>query len=214
MSKAKKKAKEKKTNTARRPKSSPKSPGRRTRLPGDPNRRESLDRMIRVDHAGEYGAVRIYEGQLSVLSRSEAAPVIEHMAEQERRHLETFNKLIPEHRVRPTALLPLWHMAGFALGAGTALLGEKAAMACTVAVEEVIDEHYAGQVATLDAEMEAGGDGDENNLRATIEEFRLEEVEHKEIGLKHGAEDAPGYEVLTGLIKTGSRLAIWLSKRI
>ncbi len=202
MSKAKKIAK------VRRPKSPPKSPGRRTRLPGDPGRRELLDRMIRVDHAGEYGAVRIYEGQLSVLGRSASAPVIEHMAEQERRHLETFNKLIPEHRVRPTALLPLWHMAGFALGAGTALLGEKAAMACTVAVEEVIDEHYAGQVATLDA------DGDENDLRATIEEFRLEEVEHKETGLKHGAEDAPGYEVLTGLIKTGSRLAIWLSKRI
>ncbi len=174
--------------------------------------------MIRVDHAGEYGAVRIYEGQLSVLGRSASAPVIEHMAEQERRHLETFNKLIPEHRVRPTALLPLWHVAGFALGAGTALLGEKAAMAGTVAVEEGIDEHYAGQVATLDAEMEArldgDGDGDENNLRATIEEFRLEEVEHKDAGLVHGAEEAPGYEVLSGLIKTGSRLAIWLSKRI
>ncbi len=212
MSKAKKTAKTAKTAKATRKHAN--VPGRRTRLPGDPNRREMLDRMIRVDHAGEYGAVRIYEGQLSVLGGSEAAPVIEHMAEQERRHLETFNKLIPEHRVRPTALLPLWHMAGFALGAGTALLGEKAAMACTVAVEEVIDEHYAGQVAALDAEMEAGAGGDENNLRATIEEFRLEEVEHKEAGLKHGAEDAPGYEVLTGLIKTGSRLAIWLSTRI
>ncbi len=212
MSKAKKTARAKKTAKARRPKSPPKSApkslGRRTRLPGDPGRRESMARMIRVDHAGEYGAVRIYEGQLSVLGRSASAPVIEHMAEQERRHLETFNKLIPEHRVRPTALLPLWHVAGFALGAGTALLGEKAAMACTVAVEEVIDEHYAGQVRTLDA------DGDNNDLRATIEEFRLEEAEHKDAGLKHGAEDAPGYEVLTGLIKTGSRLAIWLSKRI
>jgi len=202
----------KKTAKARGPKSPPKSPpksgGRRTRLPGDPNRREMLDRMIRVDHAGEYGAVRIYQGQLSVLGGSASAPLIEHMAEQERRHLDTFNKLIPQHRVRPTALLPLWHMAGFALGAGTALLGEKAAMACTVAVEEVIDEHYAGQIAILDA------DGDENGLRATIEEFRLEEVEHKETALKHGALDAPGYEVLSGLIKTGSRLAIWLSTRI
>ena len=185
-----------------------KSRGRRTRLPGDPGRREMLARMIRVDHAGEYGAVRIYRGQLSVLGGSASAPLIEHMAEQERRHLDTFNKLIPQHRVRPTALLPLWHMAGFALGAGTALLGEKAAMACTVAVEEVIDEHYAGQIAILDA------DGDENGLRATIEEFRLEEVEHKDAALKHGALDAPGYEVLTGLIKTGSRLAIWLSTRI
>ena len=99
-----------------------------------------------------------------------------------------------------------------ALGAGTALLGEKAAMACTVAVEEVIDEHYAGQVKALDADKDAG-EGDAT-LRDTLEEFRLEEVEHKQAGLAHGAEDAPGYEVLTGLIKTGSRLAIWLSTRI
>jgi len=181
---------------------------RRTRLPGDPGRREALERMIRVDHAGEYGAVRIYEGQISVLGGTAAAPVIERMAEQERRHLDTFNRLIPEHRVRPTVLLPLWHVAGFALGAGTALLGEKAAMACTVAVEEVIDEHYAGQVESLDA------DGDAEGLRGTLEEFRLEEVEHRDTGLAHGAETAPGYEVLTGLIKTGSRLAIWLSKRL
>ena len=184
----------------------------KTRLPGDPSRAQMIERMIRVDQAGEYGAVRIYEGQLSVLGKSKSAPVIEHMAEQERRHLSAFNKLIPEHRVRPTALLPLWHMAGFALGAGTALLGEKAAHACTVAVEEVIDEHYAGQVASLDA------DGDvvtgEGGLRDTLEEFRLEEVEHKEKSLEMGAEDTPGYEVLTGAIKAGSRLAIWLSSRI
>jgi len=184
----------------------------KTRLPGDPSRAQMIERMIRVDQAGEYGAVRIYEGQLSVLGKSESAPVIKHMAEQERRHLSAFNKLIPEHRVRPTALLPFWHMTGFALGAGTALLGEKAAHACTVAVEEVIDEHYAGQVASLDA------DGDvvtgEGGLRDTLEEFRLEEVEHKEKSLEMGAEDTPGYEVLTGAIKAGSRLAIWLSSRI
>ena len=185
---------------------------RRTRLPGDPDRGEAIRRMIRVDHAGEYGAVRIYEGQLSVLKGSEHRPLIEHMAEQERRHLDAFNAMVPEHRARPTALLPLWHVAGFALGAGTALLGEKAAMVCTVAVEEVIDEHYAGQVKALDADREAG-DG-EGGLRDTLEEFRLEEVEHKQTGLEHGAEDAPGYEVLCGLIKTGSRLAIWLSTRI
>lgn len=171
--------------------------------------------MIRVDHAGEYGAVRIYEGQLSVLKESEYRPLIEHMAEQERRHLDAFNALVPEHRVRPTALLPLWHIAGFALGAGTAMLGEKAAMACTVAVEEVIDEHYAGQIKALDADMEAGDAGQrEATLRDRLEEFRLDEVEHKQTGLEHGAEDAPGYEVLCGLIKTGSRLAIWLSTRI
>lgn len=184
----------------------------RTRLPGDPGKREMIERMIRVDHAGEYGAVRIYEGQLSVLKGSENGPLIEHMADQERRHLEAFNTLVPERRVRPTALLPFWHLAGFALGAGTAMLGEKAAMACTVAVEEVIDEHYAGQVAALDADM--GPDGEELELRDTLEEFRLDEVDHMQTGFEHGAEDAPGYEVLTGLIKSGSRLAIWLSTRI
>lgn len=195
-----------------RPSNNLKKAPARTRLPGDPDRQEAIRRMIRVDHAGEYGAVRIYEGQLRVLKGSEKRPLIEHMAAQERRHLDAFNALVPEHRVRPTALLPLWHVAGFALGAGTALLGEKAAMACTVAVEEVIDEHYAGQVKALDADKDAG-EGDAP-LRDTLEEFRLEEVEHKQAGLAHGAEDAPGYEVLTGLIKTGSRLAIWLSTRI
>ena len=167
-----------------------------------------IERMIRVNQAGEYGAVRIYEGQLSVLGGTASAPVIERMAEQERSHLETFNKLIPERRVRPTALLPFWHVAGFALGAGTALLGEKAAHACTVAVEEVIDEQYAGQVRRLKDE------GVERDLLDTFEEFRLEEVKHKETGLELGARDAPGYEALTGLVKAGSRLAIWLSTRI
>ncbi len=181
---------------------------RKTRLPGDPDWGQETERMIRVDHAGEYGAVRIYEGQLSVLGKSASAPVIEHMAEQERRHLDAFEKLVPGRRVRPTALLPLWHAAGYVLGAGTALMSEKAAMACTVAVEEVIDEHYAGQIAKLDAE------GIEEDLRDTLETFRLEEVEHKETAFENGAEDAPGYEVLTGAVKAGSRLAIWLSTRI
>lgn len=180
----------------------------RTRLPGDPNLEKETKRMIRVNHAGEYGAVRIYEGQLSVLGRTASAPLIEHMAEQERHHLNVFKELIPEHRVRPTALLPLWHAAGFALGVGTALMGEKAAMACTVAVEEVIDEHYAGQIKKLDAE------GDEKKLRDTLETFRLEELEHKEKAYEGGAEQAPGYGVLTGMVKAGSRVAIWLSTRI
>ncbi len=193
-----------------KPRKSKKAPRSRSpgRLPGDPTRAQMIERMIRVDQAGEYGAVRIYEGQLSVLGESASAPVIEHMAEQERRHLDAFNKLIPERRVRPTALLPFWHVAGFALGAGTALLGKKAAMACTVAVEEVIDEHYAGQVERLDAE------GAEKKLRDRLEEFRLEEAEHKQTSLDLGAREAPGYEALTGLIRAGSRLAIWLSTRI
>ncbi|MAF95696.1 MAG: demethoxyubiquinone hydroxylase family protein [Rhodospirillaceae bacterium] len=199
MSKAKK-TKKPKTNKpkAKKPK----------RLPGDPSKAEMIERMIRVDQAGEYGAVRIYEGQLSVLGRSACGRAIERMAEQERRHLDAFNKLIPERRVRPTALLPLWHAAGFALGAGTALLGEKAAHACTAAVEEVIDEHYAGQVARLDAE------GGEKKLRDRLDEFRLEEAGHKQTSLDLGAREAPGYEALTGLIRAGSRLAIWLSTRI
>ncbi len=174
--------------------------------PGEPDARQLIERMIRVDHAGEYGAVRIYEGQLAVLGKGPKAAIIEHMVEQEREHLSTFDKLVGERRVRPTALLPFWHVAGFALGAGTALLGERAAMACTVAVEEVIDEHYASQVSTL-------GD-DEGELRETFERFRQEEVEHRNTGLEHEAEKTPGYEALTGLIKTGSRLAIWLSERV
>lgn len=176
------------------------------RLPGDPTRRQRIDRMVRVDHAGEYGAVRIYEGQLAVLGRSADAPTIEHMAEQERVHRATFEEMIADKRVRPTALLPVWHIAGFALGAGTALLGREAAMACTVAVEEVIDEHYAGQIADL-------GDT-EPELRQVFEKFREEELEHRDTGLDHGAERAPAYEVLTGAVRRATRLAIWLSERI
>lgn len=179
---------------------------RQRRLPGDLTDAELVDRIIRVDHAGEYGARRIYEGQLAVLGRSATAPTIKHMYEQELRHLETFDKLMVERRVRPTALQPLWHVAGFGLGAVTALMGERAAMACTVAVEEAIDEHYAAQAETLGE--------DEPALKATIEEFRQEELEHRDIGLQHGAEDAPAYPVLSAAIKTGSRLAIWLSERV
>ena len=170
-------------------------------LPGDLGEEALARRMIRVDHAGEYGAVRIYEGQMSVLGPS---PVLSHMAEQEKRHLETFNGLMVQRRVRPTALLPLWHVAGFALGAGSALMGKNAAMACTVAVEEVIDEHYAGQVAVVE----------DDGLRQTFEDCRLEELEHRETALAHGARQAPGYEGLTAVVKTCSRLAIWLSERI
>lgn len=174
-------------------------------LPGDPTPEERLARMIRVDHAGEYGAKRIYEGQLAVLGRRPDAAVIRHMAEQEQVHLDEFSRLITDRRVRPTVLNPLWHVAGFALGAATALMGRNAAMACTVAVEEVIDEHYARQAAAL-------GD-DEPELKQTIEKFRAEELEHRDIGLAEGAERTPGYEILKSAIKTGSRAAIWLAER-
>jgi ubiquinone biosynthesis monooxygenase Coq7 len=176
------------------------------RLPGDPRPVDVVDRMIRVDHAGEYGAKRIYDGQLAVLGRSKSAGALRRMAEQEKRHLAAFERLAVEHRVRPTLLSPLWHVAGFALGAGTALLGEKAAMACTVAVEEVIDEHYRRQAEAL-------GDS-EPELKATVDEFRADELEHRAVALAHGAEQTTGYELLSAAIKTGSRLAIWLSSRL
>jgi ubiquinone biosynthesis monooxygenase Coq7 len=170
--------------------------------------RDDIEAMIRVDHAGEYGAVRIYEGQLAVLGsrNTPSALAIRYMAEQEQRHLKTFDAMINERRVRPTALEPVWRVAGFALGAATALLGEKAAMACTAAVEEVINEHYECQVERL-------GDADPA-LKATVEEFRADEIAHKEEALAHGAEDAVGYKVLSESIKAGIRLAIKLSERI
>jgi ubiquinone biosynthesis monooxygenase Coq7 len=175
-------------------------------LPGDLPRDELIWRMIRVDHAGEYGARRIYEGQLAVLGRRQDAEPIRHMAAQEKRHLDAFDALIGERRVRPTALHPLWHVAGYALGAATALLGREAAMACTVAVEEVIDEHYRKQAAALGA--------DDPELKIMIETFRAEEIEHRDIGVAEGAERAPAYELLRGAIKAGSRMAIWLAERI
>ena len=175
-------------------------------LPGDPTPEQLVERIVRVNHAGEYGAVRIYEGQMAVLGTTKAGPVIERMLVQEKYHLSTFNDLMAERRVRPTALLPLWHAAGFALGAATALMGKKVAMACTVAVEEVIDEHYGGQIEQL-------GD-DEPELKRAFEGFRADELEHRATGLEHGAREAPAFNALTSLVKAGSRLAIWLSERI
>jgi ubiquinone biosynthesis monooxygenase Coq7 len=176
------------------------------RLPGDLTREELIQRMIRVNHAGEFGAQRIYEGQLAVLGRSADGETIRHMKVQEDRHLAAFERLLVERRVRPTALYPLWNLAGFALGAGTALLGPKAAMACTIAVEEVIDEHYARQSAQLGE--------DEAELRETIEEFRAEEQEHRDTALAHSGEDAPGHLALRRVIQAGTRAAIWLSERV
>jgi len=178
-------------------------------LPGDPAGKVLIDRIVRVDHAGEYGATRIYAGQLAVLGRNHpAAAEIRRMAEQEERHLQTFEKMVTERRVRPTALTPLWHVAGFALGAATAALGKSAAMACTVAVEETIDEHYAGQAAALE------GLPEEAELKAIVEEFRADELEHRDTALAQGAESAPGYPVLSAAVKACSRLAIWLSERV
>jgi ubiquinone biosynthesis monooxygenase Coq7 len=176
------------------------------RMPGDPTKDELIERIIRVDQAGEYGAVRIYEGQLAVLGKGPKGDMIRHMKAQEDVHLDTFTKMASERRVRPTALMPIWHVAGFALGAGTALLGEKAAMACTVAVEETIDEHYQAQIEKL-------GD-DEKDLRETCSKFREEELEHRDIGYEHGAENAIAYPLLSRAIKFGTKLAINLSEKI
>ncbi len=180
------------------------------RLPGDLSPAETVERIIRVDQAGEFGAKRIYEGQLAILGDSADGPTLREMAATEEIHLDRFNDLMVERRVRPTVLTPLWHVAGFALGAGTALMGREAAMACTAAVEEVIEEHYAGQAAQLAAQL----DNNEAELKEVIEEFKQDEIEHRETALAEGAERAPGYPVLSAAIKSGSRLAIWLSERI
>jgi 3-demethoxyubiquinol 3-hydroxylase len=178
--------------------------------PASPGSMTDIEAMIRVDHAGEYGAVRIYEGQLAVLRRRKGAAhsvtTIAHMAEQEQRHLKAFDTLVNERRVRPTALEPVWRIAGFALGAATAALGEKAAFACTAAVEEVIDEHDAAQIAALEDKDPA--------LKGRIEDFRADEAAHRNTALAEGAEQAPGYKLLSETIKAGCRIAIKLSERI
>lgn len=175
-------------------------------LPGDRDAKETLARALRVDHAGEYGAQRIYAGQLAVLGRDACAPVLREMKAQEEAHLEAFNGLLNERRVRPSALMPLWHVAGYALGAGTALLGRRAAMACTVAVESVIAGHYQQQLDSLPEQ--------ETELKDTIRRFRDDELAHHDTGLAHEAEAAPAYGLLSGLIRTGCRAAIALSKRL
>ena len=169
--------------------------------------REVLEEIIRVDHAGEYGATKIYDGQIAIFGKdSKLGKTIQHMADQEQEHIDKFNELILEHRVRPSALLPLWNVAGFALGASTALMGEKAAMACTVAVEKVIGEHYQEQLDIL-------GD-DHKDLKKTISKFRDDELEHHDIVIEHDAEKAPGYKIMTNVIELGCKTAIAISKKI
>jgi ubiquinone biosynthesis monooxygenase Coq7 len=164
-------------------------------------------RMLRVDQAGEYGATRIYAGQLAVMGdRAPHAGEIAHMAEQEAAHRQKFDALIAQRGVRPTALQPVWSVAGYALGAATALIGPKAAMACTAAIETEIDRHYTQQLEEL---------GDEDpELAAMIREFRDDERAHKEAAIAAGAEQAPAYPLLSGAIRLGCRLAIRLSERI
>ncbi|MBY0564846.1 MAG: demethoxyubiquinone hydroxylase family protein [Hyphomonadaceae bacterium] len=166
--------------------------------------------MIRVDHAGEYGAVQIYRGQRAVFDRiagkAHAARIIGDMEAGEQEHLKTFDRLIAEHGVRPTAMAPVWRVAGFGLGAFTALMGERAAHACTEAVEEVIEEHYGAQSREL-----ADLDGE---LKAVIDRFREDEIAHKDTAVEQGARSAPGYAVLSTLIRIGCRAAIRISEKI
>ena len=187
--------------------STTKKPKGPVRLPGDPTPEQLVERIVRVDHAGEYGATRIYDGQLAIFGKhSKIGKTIQHMADQEQEHIETFEKMIVDNRVRPTALLPIWNIAGFLLGASTALMGEKAAMACTVAVESVIGEHYKKQARFLGA--------DQKKLKAIIKKFEKDELEHHDIGINHGAENASGYNLLSKVISTGCKIAITVSKKI
>ena len=166
-----------------------------------------LERMLRVDQAGEYGATRIYAGQLAVMGdRAPHAAEIAAMATQEAEHRARFDALIAKRGVRPTALQPLWNVAGYALGAATALIGPEAAMACTAAIETEIESHYSAQLEEL-------GDQDPE-LSAIIEEFRDDEREHHAIAMASGAERAPAYPLLSGAIRLGCRVAIRLSERI
>lgn len=176
--------------------------------PGPRERR--LAEMLRVDHAGEYGAVQIYKGQRAVFEalpgKRRTAELIARMQAGEAAHLEAFDRLLAERRVRPTLLAPVWNAAGFALGAATALLGERAAMACTEAVEDVIEKHYCAQadeLATTDPE-----------LAATISGFREDELAHKETAEAEGAKDTPGYSALKAFIQAGCRVAIRLSEKV
>jgi ubiquinone biosynthesis monooxygenase Coq7 len=165
--------------------------------------------MIRVDQAGEYGATRIYAGQLAVMGdRGPHSPDIRAMAEQEAGHLAKFDALVARRGTRPTALQPFWSVAGYTLGAATALIGPEAAMACTAAIEEEIDRHYTRQLAELEEQ------GDDPELARMIGEFRDDEREHRDAALRLGAEQAPAYPLLSAAIRLGCRAAIRLSERI
>lgn len=177
-------------------------------------RRDRLyDRILRVDHAGELGADRIYAGQVLVLGRDpEAGPMLRHMWSQEKEHLRAFERMLPRHRARPTALLPIWNAAGFALGFASALLGTRGAMACTVAVESVITEHYDNQIRELLADT--GGSKEHAELLDLLRRCRDDEQDHHDVALEHGTEGVPLYSVLTSAIKAGCRGAIWVAERI
>ena len=171
---------------------------------------KTLEEIIRVDHAGERGALKIYEGQLLALKTikqdNALKDKIEKMKEHEREHLEYFEKEIQKRKIKPTYLLPLWDLMGVTLGFGTALLGKKAALLCTASVEEVIEDHYQNQLKKLG--------NDEMELKAKIEKFKDDEVGHKNIAYESGATNKGLYSIMDKVIRTGSRIAITISEKI
>lgn len=185
---------------------------RRTPLarPGGEADKTRMDEILRVDHAGEYAAVRIYQAQRAVFEgrkgHAAVAADLEHMQAQEAAHLARFEGLLNDRRTRPTAMIPVWRVAASALGVGTALLGEKAAHACTEAVESVIEEHYADQIAEIGERDPA--------LAADLTQFRMEELEHHDHAVAHGSREAPAYRLLSAVIKTGCRVAIKISEKV
>ena len=172
--------------------------------------KKTLEEIIRVDHAGERGAIKIYEGQLLALKTIKQdetlKDMIEEMKEQEKEHLEYFEKEIQKRKIKPTYFLPLWDLMGVTMGFGSALLGKKAAMLCTASVEEVIEVHYKNQLKKLG--------NDEMDLKAKIEKFKEDEVDHKNIAYEAGASNKGIYSVMDKVIRTGSRIAITISEKI
>ena len=171
---------------------------------------KTLEEIIRVDHSGERGAIKIYEGQLLALKTikqdEDLRVIIEEMKEQEKEHLEYFEKELQKRKIKPTYFLPLWDVMGVTLGFGTVLLGKKAAMLCTASVEEVIEDHYQNQIKKLG--------NDEINLKAKIEKFKNDEADHKNIAYETGATNKGFYSIMDTIIKTGSRIAITISEKI
>lgn len=177
-----------------------------SRMPGDLKDDQFMDQVIRVNHSGEYGAKRIYKGQMAVLKNADDQKMLKHMADQEEVHLDYFTKEMQQRKIRPSAFLPVWHALGYALGAGTALLGKNSAMVCTEAVEEVIDQHYQEQLKKLDPKKE-------KDLTENIEKFRQEELEHHHMAKDNMKDLNIGHKALYNAIKLGCKLSIEIAKK-
>jgi ubiquinone biosynthesis monooxygenase Coq7 len=175
--------------------------------------KNKIEEIIRVDHAGERGAIKIYDGQLLALQLLKSDPDLEkkvsEMKEHEKEHLKYFEEQLADRKIRPTLMLPLWDLLGTALGFGTAILGKKAAMLCTASVEEVIDKHYLDQINYL-----SKNEKKEKDLLSKVKKFRQDELEHRDIAYEEGADKNGPYGILDAIIKIGSKAAIEISKKI